>query len=171
MFFHITLEKFLSIHPRYLGPNLKRTLEDKLHEEIEGTCSGRYGFIITVTSIDNWGLGQIEETTGFVVFPVKFKAIVFKPFRNEILDAVVTQVSKVGFFADIGPLQVFVSSHSIPPDIKFDPQNNPPCFISDDATVKIEKDSEVRLKIIGIRIDDGIFCIGTIKEDFLGVLS
>lgn len=59
MFFHITLEKFLSIHPRYLGPNLKRTLEDKLHEEIEGTCSGRYGFIITVTSIDNWGLGQV----------------------------------------------------------------------------------------------------------------
>jgi len=40
-------------------------------------------------------LGVIEEGTGFVTFPVSFKAIVFRPFKGEVVDAVVTQVNKV----------------------------------------------------------------------------
>jgi len=126
------------------------------------------GFIITVTSVERIGLGKIQSGTGFVVFPVKYKAIVFKPFKEEIVDAVVSQVNKMGFFAEVGPLQVFVSSHLIPPYLKFDPQSNPPCFVSEEGD-KIEKDSEVRLKIVGTRVDaNEIFSIGSIKEDFLG---
>ena len=40
-------------------------------------------------------LGVIEEGSGFVTFPVSFKAIVFRPFKGEVVDAVVTQVNKV----------------------------------------------------------------------------
>ena len=31
----------------------------------------------------------------YVVYPVKYKAIVFRPFKGQVLDAVVTQVNKV----------------------------------------------------------------------------
>lgn len=48
---------------------------------------------------------------GFVVYAVKYKAIVFRPFKGEVLDAVVTQVNKVGMFAEIGPLSCFISHH------------------------------------------------------------
>lgn len=37
--------------------------------------------------------GIIQPGQGFVVYPVKYKAIVFRPFKGEVLDAVVTQVS------------------------------------------------------------------------------
>jgi hypothetical protein len=57
----------------------------------------RYGFVIAVTSIDNIGAGLIQPGQGFVVYPVKYKAIVFRPFKGEVLDAVVTQVNKVQF--------------------------------------------------------------------------
>jgi DNA-directed RNA polymerase II subunit RPB7 len=89
------LEKHLLLHPRYFGANLRSTLVTKLHSEVEGTCSGRYGFIITVTSVEKIGLGKVNPSTGFVGFPVKYKAIVFKPFKEEIVDAVVSQVNKV----------------------------------------------------------------------------
>ena len=56
----------------------------------------RYGFVIAVTTIDNIGDGLIQPGRGFVVYPVKYKAIVFRPFKGEVLDAVVTQVNKVG---------------------------------------------------------------------------
>ena len=36
--------------------------------------------------------GIIQPGQGFVVYPVKYKAIVFRPFKGEVLDAVVTQV-------------------------------------------------------------------------------
>lgn len=93
---------------------------------------------------------------GLVTFPVRFMAVVFRPFKGEVLDAVVTTVNKMGFFAEVGPLQVFVSKHSMPGDLEFDPQNNPPSYvsqISDDQPVRISKDSEVRLRLIGIRVD------------------
>ena len=83
------------LHPRYFGKDLKSILVSKLHREVEGTCSGRYGFIITVTSVEKIGLGKVQEGTGHVLFPIKFKAIVFRPFKGEVLDAVVTQVNKV----------------------------------------------------------------------------
>lgn len=55
----------------------------------------RYGFVIAVTTIDNIGAGHIQPSRGFVIYPVKYKAIVFRPFKGEVLDAVVTQVNKV----------------------------------------------------------------------------
>lgn len=171
MFFHILLDKSVLLHPRFFGPNIKSILIKKLNIEVEGTCSGRYGFIITVTSIEKIGLGKVQEGTGSVLFPIKFKAIVFKPYKGEILDAIVINVIKMGFFAEAGPLQIFVSQHLIPSDMKFDPQSSTACFLSEDGT-KIEKDTQVRLKVVGTRIDsNGFFCTGSIKEDYLGVTS
>jgi len=64
---------------------------------INALCLCRYGFVIAVTTIDNIGAGLIQPGRGFVVYPVKYKAIVFRPFKGEVLDAVVTQVNKVRF--------------------------------------------------------------------------
>lgn len=55
----------------------------------------RYGFIIAITTIDNIGTGLIQPGRGYVVYPVEYKAIVFRPFKGEVLDAVVSQVNKV----------------------------------------------------------------------------
>ena len=51
--------------------------------------------MIAVTTIDNIGAGIIQQGRGMVVYPVKYKAIVFRPFKGEVLEAVVTQVNKV----------------------------------------------------------------------------
>lgn len=64
----------------------------------------RYGFVVAVTTIDNIGAGIIQPGQGFVVYPVKYKAIVFRPFKGEVLDAIVTQVNKVridAFFKNV----------------------------------------------------------------------
>lgn len=57
----------------------------------------RYGFVIAVTTIDSIGSGLVIPGQGFVVYPVKYKAIVFRPFKGEVLDAIVMQVNKVSF--------------------------------------------------------------------------
>ena len=99
-----------------------------------------------------------------VTFPIKYTAIVFRPFKGEVLDAVVTTVNKLGFFAQVGPLQIFVSKHLIPADMQFDPQSNPAAYVSQVSAAtpqRLVKDSEVRLKVIGTRIDaTEIFAIG-----------
>ncbi|KAJ6842822.1 putative DNA-directed RNA polymerase II subunit RPB7 [Iris pallida] len=171
MFFHITLERNMQLQPRYFGPHLVSKLVSKLMKDVEGTCSGRHGFVVAITGVDDIGKGLIREGTGFVTFPVKYQCVVFRPFKGEILEAVVTMVNKMGFFAEAGPVQIFVSNHLIPDDMEFQ-SGDVPNYTTSDGSVKIQKDSEVRLKIIGTRVDaTEIFCIGTIKDDFLGVTN
>lgn len=56
----------------------------------------------------------------------------------------------------------------IPSDIKFDPNATPPQFTNNEDSV-IEKGSDIRIKLKGIRSDVGhMHAVGTIKEDFLG---
>ncbi|XP_036273184.1 DNA-directed RNA polymerase II subunit RPB7 isoform X1 [Pipistrellus kuhlii] len=187
MFYHISLEHEILLHPRYFGPNLLNTVKQKLFTEVEGTCTGkwfwrlfhimclslcRYGFVIAVTTIDNIGAGVIQPGRGFVLYPVKYKAIVFRPFKGEVVDAVVTQVNKVGLFTEIGPMSCFISRHSIPSEMEFDPNSNPPCYKTMDEDIVIQQDDEIRLKIVGTRVDkNDIFAIGSLMDDYLGLVS
>ncbi|KAL0487872.1 DNA-directed RNA polymerase II subunit RPB7 [Acrasis kona] len=172
MFFHVQLEKNIRLHPRNFGPQLHQTLKQKLSSEVEGQCTGRYGYIITVTSISHIGQGKIAESSGYATFLVKYRAIVMRTFKSEIVDAVVTRVTKIGFFASVGPLEIFISRHGIPTDMTFDPDSSPPRYIAEDQNATIAQDTEVRLKIMGTKIEaNGLFAIGTIKEDYLGPIA
>ncbi|KAI1290067.1 DNA-directed RNA polymerase II subunit RPB7 [Halotydeus destructor] len=170
MFYHIDLEHEIQLHPRYFGPQLLETVRQKLFNEVEGTCTGKYGFVVAVTTIEKIGDGIIQTGSGFVTYPIKYKAIVFRPFKGEVLDAVVTQVNKVGIFTEIGPLSCFISRHSIPADMEFDAKSSPPCYKTADEDMIIQQDDEIRLKIVGTRVDaTDIFAIGTLMDDFLGL--
>ncbi|KAJ2912072.1 hypothetical protein MD484_g8340, partial [Candolleomyces efflorescens] len=145
-------------------------LESKLYADVEGTCSGQYGYIIAVVSILDIGKGMVLSGSGQAEFIIRYRAIVFKPFKGEVVDGVVNTVSKMGFFVSVGPVNVFVSQQLIHPDMKYDPNSNPPSYASEDQI--IEKDTKVRLQIVGTRVDTTeIFAIGSIKEDHLGVIE
>jgi DNA-directed RNA polymerase II subunit RPB7 len=153
---------------------MREYLKQKLLQDVEGTCTGQYGYIICILDIDlpdkvQISPGKIIPGNGLAEFEVKYSAIIFKPYKGEVVDAIVVNVNKMGFFAEVGPLTVFVSSHMIPSDMKFDPTSNPPAFVSEDQV--IDKSCRVRLKILGLRMDvTEIHAIGTVKEDYLGIL-
>ncbi|BGO91071.1 hypothetical protein NBRC10512_005836 [Rhodotorula toruloides] len=177
MFFIKLLTQDLIMHPSYFNQSLRGYLSAELRRQVEGTCSGRLGYIIAVigeeyeNSADKTHRGRIMED-GQAVFSVKYQAVVYRPFRGEVVDGVVSSVNKMGIFVDVGPLQCFISTHLVPPDFSFDPNANPPCFASSEDTLTIQKGTKIRLKIVGTRVDaTEIFAIGTIKEDYLGPLG
>ncbi len=59
---------------------------------------------------------------------------------------------QVGFFADAGPLQLFISNHLIPEDFEFNATGEP-AFVSTDEAVRVQAGAEVRLRIVGTRMD------------------
>lgn len=92
---------------------MKQILRSKLIEDVEGTCTGQFGYIICVMDgmkIDI-GKGRIIPGDGSAEFEVKYTAIVWRPFKGEVVDGVVTKVNNLGFFVDVGPLSVFISVH------------------------------------------------------------
>lgn len=172
MFYHLELNHELSLHPRYFGDQLVETVKQKLFCDVEGTCTGKYGFVIAITSIDSIGDGMIESSTGFATYQLKFKAIVFRPFKNEVLDGVVEQVNKVGIFVKTGPLSCFISRHSIPNDMAFDSVQGSGCYKTADDSLTIQAETHIRYKVVGTRVDaSDIFAIATLMDDYLGPLN
>ncbi|CAA3025390.1 DNA-directed RNA polymerase II subunit RPB7 [Olea europaea subsp. europaea] len=105
MFFHIVLERNMQLHPRHFGRDLRDKLVTKLMKA--------WRALAAITGIESVGKGLIRDGTGFVTFPVKYQCVVFRPFKGVILEAVVTMVNKMGFLAEAGPVQIFVSNHYI----------------------------------------------------------
>jgi DNA-directed RNA polymerase II subunit RPB7 len=108
MFFLITLTKEVSMPPSSFGPNLHEQIRQRVYREVQGTVDGRYGFIIMITHVAPIPRGQIQEG-GHAVFPVTYSAVVFKPFRGEVLETIVERVEEIGVWARAGPLKIFIS--------------------------------------------------------------
>jgi DNA-directed RNA polymerase subunit E'/Rpb7 len=67
--------------------------------------------------------------------------------------------------------RIFFIFQSIPADMEFCPNVQPPCYKSKDEDIVIHADDEIRLKIVGTRVDaTGIFAIGTLMDDYLGLV-
>jgi DNA-directed RNA polymerase II subunit RPB7 len=173
VFFKKQLVKDMSLHPKHFGPKIKETLRQKLIESVEGCSLGKCGYVILVVEVKDQdiGRGRIEPDTGRVVYRVKYTAILLRPFKNEIVDADVTVTTDLGFFCEVGPLTIFVTRHAMPEDLQsgYDPETQR--WISDDKQVEIGKGCGVRLKIMGVTIKaNEIHAIGTIKDDYLGLI-
>jgi len=107
------------LHPKFFGPDLQMQLKRKLYEDVEGKFDRRFGVIVAVKDVVSIDRGKIVEGKGFASFRVRYRAVVYRLFKNEIIDALVTQVSPVGFFATAGPITVLihniVSAQSVAP--------------------------------------------------------
>ncbi|KDO46135.1 hypothetical protein CISIN_1g032315mg [Citrus sinensis] len=118
-------------------------------KDVEGTCSGRHGFAVAITGAESIGKGLIRNGTVLVTFLVRCQCIVFRPFKGEILGAGVTMVNKMGFLAEAGAVQIFCL---IPDDMELQ-TGDLPSYTTSDGSVKIQKDCELWLKIIGTQVD------------------
>lgn len=135
---------------------------------------GDYGYVVCVTEVEDIGAGKIRDDIPEVSFPVQYRAIVFRPFKNEVLDGVVTQVDQMGIYVQIGPLFVFLSKQLVPADYSLNMESQPHWAYehADDPSNRITVDTEIRLKLIGLRIElNEMTAIGTINENFLGPLD
>lgn len=168
-FFVITMYRRVHIHPRFFGVKLHDMLTQRLMLEVEGTFAGRYGFVIAVLQVlEPIPTGELDDTTGYAVFPLKYQAVVFRPFKGEVLDGVVSKVTNHGIFADSGPLTVFISRYWMPTGMKF----NAHTFETEDGVDSVREGSSVRFRIIGLKIEaTEISATGTIMDPYLGPID
>jgi DNA-directed RNA polymerase II subunit RPB7 len=168
MYFVVTDKKAITMRPSDLGPFFHQRLESKLRGDLEGSLSKNHdGTIVYIFQITEKSKPRIQDGSGYAVVNVTFEAIVFRPFKNEVIDCVVSEVTRLGFFAFFGPMKVFVSKSCVPEDMEFQPETN--TLATGDGRQTIRVDSEVRVRILGVRRDGNqLFSIGTIDADYLG---
>lgn len=154
MFFVKNFTYKLTLSPEYIGPDIFSLIKGYLTKNVEGSCSSS-GYVIAILRIDGIGEGEIL-LSGHVVFRVSYQALVLRPVMGEVLDAPIVTATKMGFFAAVGPLSIFISNYQIPQAL----------------LEELSSSSVIRLKIIGTKIDNQrVYAIGTLNDDYLGVVS
>ncbi|KAL0236158.1 hypothetical protein GEMRC1_002740 [Eukaryota sp. GEM-RC1] len=176
MFYQAAFKYNLNLPPQALTKKLHETLENRLREAIEGKVYSTYGYVLLLLSLDNIGQGRVIPGTGDVVYPVNFKALVFKPFKNEVLDAGVTVVNDNGVYVLAGPVSLFIGKRSLPPGFVYDPSTSPPAFVSAESGTRIQQGSELRLRILNTIFSsrNGVVhfnAVGTANQNGLGLLQ
>ena len=193
MFYKVKLEHAVTLEPRHFGPKLFDVVKRRLYEEVEGKCFDTHGMIIAVIEIEALGDGFLFSGEAGVTFHVTFRALVARPFRDQVVDGNVSmvrtskpkkqrhfhsqnyilQVTKVGIFVNIGPFLCFVSRHQLRTGLSYNPKANPPCYKSDNGDVLIQEDDEVRVRITGVAFHppDRVSVVGTMIGDYIGIVN
>ena len=166
------MRKDILLEPMYLGPDMRKHCEQQVTEEVEGKCMGKYGYVIRAIGIDEIAPGFIDNDNGSVSINILYSCIMLRPFKNEVLDTTIFNAADdSGFFACVGPLEIYVHKYNMPEDMHFN-HNTGDSWVSEDGTIDIKDGSVVRLRIIGVSIDAGqMNAIGTIKDPYLGQLE
>lgn len=172
MFFEIEMTRTVVVSPNGLhsGLLLQRSIILQLIEDISRIqATEENGYLVAVTTLEGRGEGKIREMTGSVVFPVKFKCIVFKPFKNEILEGEIAVVMKTGVHVTCGPVaEVFIPSQTMT-DFEFIPGEKP--IFRNKQSSNVEKGGKIRFKILAIKWLEQrrVFqALGSLQGDFLG---
>jgi len=109
MFFVKVLEHSMDLHPSFFGAQASSYIIDQLYREMEGSNTGTM-MIIAIINVEDVSEPKITPGTGSAKYTVSYRAIVWRPFRGEVVDGLVTSVLRHGFFVDVAGLSVFVSS-------------------------------------------------------------
>ena len=116
------------LHPRYFSRDVLDAVQQKLYADVEGTCTPKLGYIIAVTAINDIGTGRVLDGRGSAVFDVRYTAVVWRVFKDEVVDAIVSDVTDLAIIADLGPTKAVVHRNNLPPEYNFQRNANPPCY-------------------------------------------
>jgi DNA-directed RNA polymerase II subunit RPB7 len=162
-------EQAIIMPPSCLYKELKHLLKARLIEKVQGSVSERYGYIVCVISVEDPSVGKILDTSGDVLFNIRYKAVVMKPFVGEVLDGVIEKVEKYGIHVGVGPIKVFISNSQFPSDFEYNETNN--TYISKTKNDKLSVDADIRFRIMGVQFESNEFHpTGTMNDNYLGPL-
>lgn len=108
MFFVAHRTRDCTLHPSFFDNTADSRIRERLYEDMEGKVEGTE-MIIQIIEIDEISEPVLVPGTGMAKYTLSYRAIVWRPFRGEVVDGQVTSVVNNGFFVDVGALSVFVS--------------------------------------------------------------
>ena len=153
MFYTKIFKDTIHLNPSNIGGNIDRLVKTYLNQNVEGGCT-RSGYTIAVLKIINISEGVILMN-GYVRFRIEYEALVLNPVKNEIIEAFIVSTNKMGYFAAVGPLSIFISTYQIPQEI----------------SSSLNVNDRVRLRIIGTKADlTSVYAIGTLNDEQLGII-
>jgi DNA-directed RNA polymerase II subunit RPB7 len=84
MFFLKELEKTIQLHPSYFGPLIRSHIHRELLQKEEGSSTGKYTIVCILDAFDISD-GKVLPGSGHAEYVVHYKAIVWRPYKGEVV--------------------------------------------------------------------------------------
>ena len=112
MFLLKTLYSIVTLRPMDFTRDIRDKIRHNIIGSVEGSLVTPHGYIICVSEILKIMPLQVNEE-GHALFKVKYNALIFKPYKNEVIDVVVDDVRDDGINTNAGFFSVFLSTEDI----------------------------------------------------------
>lgn len=173
MFYVVELKDVIRVPPSKFGTPLKDVAYATLKTKYESSISPEYGYLIYIIDLDVDKVGKIIPGDGATYHHVTFRALVFLPKLQEVVEGEVVEVTDFGAFVRIGPADALLHLSQITDDyLTCDVRQGVITAAQSKRILSIG--SKVRVRITAVSLGRGAAAgkIGvTCRQPFLGALE
>ncbi|MFP4169873.1 MAG: DNA-directed RNA polymerase [Methanomassiliicoccales archaeon] len=146
-------EKVVRIPPSRLGEELDQVISELTWEAFEGRIEGNDMLTVMIQNVEPIGLGRIVHGDGAVYQKVKYDALVFKPYLQEVVEGTVCEVLKFGAFIRFGPLDGLLHISQVMDD-RIDVDSDNQRLIGKDSKRDLKVGDKVRARIVALSLNE-----------------
>jgi len=151
MYLESEMEETIRIPPDRLGEKLGEVVRDIAHETFDGVMAGD-GFVVITYDIGRTGPSRIIHGDGGVYQDVSFKALIYRPENQEIVDGIVDEIVNFGCFIKIGPLDALLHISQIMDD-HVDVDLRGSRLVGRETHRDVKKGDRIRARIVSVSLN------------------
>jgi DNA-directed RNA polymerase subunit E' len=176
MFRVLTLEDYVRIPPSRFGEPLEKVAFEELWSHYVGRVERDVGVYVAIFDVEVSKRGVVIFGDGATYNRVRFKALVFTPLINEVVEGEVVRTEEFGAFVRVGPIDALVHRTQMMDDnvVLYDKQSG--AFVGERSKRRLGRGDIVRARIVGVSYvsagnRDVVRVSLTLRQPFLGKLE
>jgi len=153
MYLRVKREDIVRIPPDRLAEDIDTLAQQLTRETLEGKVGADKSLTLIASNIQREGEGRIVHGDGAIYQKVKFDAVVFKPYLQEIVDGTVVEVLKFGAFIRFGPLDGLLHISQILDD-RVDADEVGQRLVGKDSKRDVRVGDKVRARVVAVSLNE-----------------
>jgi len=153
MYILMERERVVRIPPDQLGDDLDQVINELTSQAYEGRIEDDDMFTVLIREVEPMGLGRIVHGDGAVYQNVRFKALVFRPTIQEVVEGTVCEVLKFGAFIRFGPLDGLLHISQVMDD-RIDVDTDNQRLIGKDSKRDLRVGDKVRARVVALSLNE-----------------
>ncbi|WP_069806924.1 DNA-directed RNA polymerase [Vulcanisaeta thermophila] len=150
MFRILTIEDYIRIPPTRFGEPLDKVALEELWSYYVGRVERDVGVYVAIFDVEVSKRGIVVFGDGATYNKVRFKALVYVPLMNEVVEGEVVRTEDFGAFVRVGPVEALVHRTQMMEDnvVLYDKQSG--AFVGERSRRRLGRGDVVRARIIGV---------------------
>lgn len=165
----VKVEDIVRVPPQKLSLDTEKAIKETIIELMKGRMDAKAGVILDVVEVNEIGEGNVIPGDGAVHYSTKFSLLSWMPRDYELVEGAIVDITEIGAFARIGPLDGFIHISQIMDDyVSYDEKNSQ--MVGKESRRILKVGDSIRARVISISLKEQNKVGLTMRQPLLGAL-